>query len=151
MDHYTQLAITDFATTLRCAQRLHFAAEIGPDLVSFGLLASVSGLTHTSPVHLAIHPQYGPWLALRGVIILDEDASALFTPVSPHPCTRCDAPCLEALKTAKNLSATINADAIAKHWRSWAAIRLVCPVGQSAVYSHDQLRYHYTHSRDALK
>ena len=35
----------------------------------------IAGLAHTSPSYLSIHPEHGPWIGLRAVIVLDADCA----------------------------------------------------------------------------
>ena len=45
-------------------------------LVSLPRAAAAAGLASLSPVHLAVHPEHGPWFALRALIVLDAAAGA---------------------------------------------------------------------------
>jgi methylmalonic aciduria homocystinuria type C protein len=106
----------------------------------FQRLAVAAGLGALAPTHLVIHPVYGPWFALRAVVV----CAGQPVPRSPValPCT-CGAPCHEAV-----------ARAVASHgpdaWRAWLAVRDACPIGRDHRYSEDQIAYHYTKERDLL-
>jgi cyanocobalamin reductase (cyanide-eliminating) / alkylcobalamin dealkylase len=92
-------------------------------------LAVATGLGALAPTHLVIHPVYGPWFALRAVVVLDGDPPAR-APIAP-PC-RCDASCGEALSRAQQ----------SMDWRDWLAVRESCSL-QNWRYGEDQIRYHY--------
>lgn len=126
---------------------LHFSHDAGARLVSMLHLAEASGLAHTGPAHLAVHPVHGPWFGLRGVIIVDAAPPGAPEDLTPAPCDTCEAPCVDALNQAL---ADAPANNIASAWQSWVGIRDACPVGEGSRYSEDQIRYHYTKDRAAL-
>ncbi len=102
-------------------------------------LAALSGLAALSPSHLSVHPEYGPWIALRAVVVLP-----LETTTEPGlrraPCAGCQAPCVPALEQA--LAAPRGGPEPISH--HWIAVRDACPVGRQHRYSDAQLRYHYS-------
>ena len=97
----------------------------------FQQYAVEAGLAALSATHLAIHPVYGPWFALRALIM------GPGTPQRPiaAPCT-CTEECDRAF--ARALAAT--------GWEAWLAVRDACSIGTTWRYSDEQLRYHYTRS-----
>ena len=54
-------------------------------------------------------------------------------------------------KAMKKHQGSAYGPALGNGWRDWVRVREVCPVGQSARYSDDQIRYHYTLDRDCLR
>jgi methylmalonic aciduria homocystinuria type C protein len=119
-------------------------------------LAVVTGLGALAPSQLVIHPVYGPWFALRAVVLLDErsesggrgpDGSAggengvsidgappERAPIAP-PC-RCTAACADRLLRAQRSG----------DWRDWLAVRDACSLQQWR-YPDDQIRFHYSRMR----
>lgn len=97
-------------------------------------LAVVTGLGALAANHLVIHPVYGPWFALRAVIVVDGEPVA-HAPIA-QPC-RCGVECAETLHSAI---------AGAGDWRAWLAVRDACSL-RAWRYSEDQIRYHYTSAR----
>jgi len=130
--HSVELA----ASSLAERTVLRFAHQGGDELVSMLHLAEVSGFATRGPAHLAVHPEHGPWFALRALVVVDADPPA--APTRVDLCAGCDAPCVDAMKAA--LSHTPVRD----HWRRWVAVRDACPLGKRSRYSEEQLRYHYT-------
>lgn len=126
---------------------LRFSHDPGEGLVSMLHLAQASGLAHVGPAHLAIHPDHGTWIGLRGVIIVDAEPPHAQSGSVVAPCKGCHAPCVEALDTAL---ATAPASEIAASWLAWVAVRDACPVGRTSRYSEAQLQYHHTKDRAAL-
>lgn len=99
-------------------------------------VAETIGFAALSPSHLCLHPDHGPWVGLRAVVIAELPFRGSAPPPLPHPCVDCDRPCIDALNEAMaSASAT---------WRDWLAVRDACPVGRGSRYGGSQLRYHYT-------
>jgi len=96
-------------------------------------LAVATGLGALAPCQLVIHPIYGPWFALRAVIVLD-GSPVVHAPIA-KPC-RCDAACAETFHAALVAGAD---------WRAWLAVRDAC-VLRAWRYDDEQIRYHYTKS-----
>jgi methylmalonic aciduria homocystinuria type C protein len=103
-------------------------------------LAVATGLGALAPIGLVIHPVYGPWFALRAVIVGDGPAVAHLPAASP---CQCGEACLGALARAKAARGP-------EAWRAWLAVRDACPVGREHRYGDDQIDYHYTANRDRL-
>jgi methylmalonic aciduria homocystinuria type C protein len=92
-------------------------------------LAALTGLGALAPNHLVIHPIYGPWFALRAILLVDGEPPAR-APIA-QPCS-CSASCATAFTRANE-----SAD-----WRDWLAVRDSCSL-RDWRYSEDQVSYHY--------
>jgi len=65
--------------------------------LSFVHLAEAAGLGTRSRLGVLLHPEYGPWLALRGALLVDEAPAAARPAAGFDPCTTCrDRPCVAA-------------------------------------------------------
>jgi cyanocobalamin reductase (cyanide-eliminating) / alkylcobalamin dealkylase len=106
-------------------------------------IAVAAGLGSLAPTQLVIHPIYGPWFALRAVV-LRAGANVAATTAPASPTCQCTSACTNALAEAL---AARGPDA----WRAWLAVRDACPVGREHRYGEHQLRYHYTRARDAIR
>ncbi len=133
----TRAAVRDIPAPVE----LRFSHDGGPRLVSMLDAAAASGLAQLGPVHLAIHPDHGPWLGLRVIVVIDREPPPPSPP--PTPCEGCAAPCEGALSDA--LAA--GTGSVAASWQRWVAVRDACPVGRASRYGEAQLRYHYTKDR----
>ena len=102
-----------------------------PPFQPFQRYAVEAGLAAMSPSHLAIHPIYGPWFALRA-LVLQPGPSRL--PIA-KPCA-CTEQCDQAFSRA----------VAAKTPEAWLAVRDACTLGRAWRYGDEQLRYHYTRS-----
>jgi hypothetical protein len=97
----------------------------------FQRLAVATGLGALSPSQLVVHPTYGPWFALRAVVVVAvEDTPPVRSPIA-SPC-RCTAACREAFDAARD----------AGSWEPWLAVRDACTL-RAFRYSDEQIRYHY--------
>jgi cyanocobalamin reductase (cyanide-eliminating) / alkylcobalamin dealkylase len=121
---------------------LRFTYEPPPRRLAFQRLADLAGLAWLSPAHLCVHETYGPWIALRAAVVLDEPAPAAMGSAA-RPACDCSIGCVPALHDA------LEAGELVEHWRLWLAMRDACPVGRSWRYSDEQLEYHYTGKRPA--
>jgi methylmalonic aciduria homocystinuria type C protein len=111
----------------------------------FQRMAHDAGWLHLSPSHLSLHPQHGPWVALRALVVFDVAGPPPPAPVAPDPCTPCDKPCLAALERAAALDGSDP-----QSWRAWLEVRDACPEGRASRYGEAQIRYHYTKDREHL-
>lgn len=97
----------------------------------FQPLAVAVGLAASTDAGLVVHPIYGPWFALRAVIVLDGDPPSAPAPIA-KPCA-CTGACERALETAL---------ADSGNWRAWLAVRDACSL-RAWRYSDEQIRFHY--------
>jgi methylmalonic aciduria homocystinuria type C protein len=126
LDRYTERSLTDAypGRTIYFSHR----AEDGAFL-PFTRLAVAVGFAALAPSHLVIHPIYGPWIALRALVVIDGEPPAR-API-PKPCV-CADPCRSALAAA--LPTT--------DWRAWLAVRDACTI-RAHRYDDEQIRFHY--------
>lgn len=140
LDTYVERTLAAaFANT---ASALRYAHHTDERLVDMVRAASCSGLAVRGPAQLAIHPEFGPWFALRALVVFDapqHDASSLR---ARDWCATCSAPCVGAMAAARRGTGD---------WREWLAVREVCPVGAEHAYGEAQTRYHYTKDRRAVR
>lgn len=98
--------------------------------VDFVALAQLVGLGAPAPFPLLIHPDHGPWWALRGAWLVDGDVDAPV--VRPPPCAGCAAPCIDGWENRGSSLAQATPE-----------VRARCVVGQSSRYDAEQIAYHY--------
>ena len=151
LDTYVERALTDAAgLTITARHVILWAHRTTPRPIAIQRIAHASGLAHLSPSQLSIHPHYGPWWALRAVIVVDTDGPVDERPRAPDPCTACSKPCLGAFERALAATDLGRPGDVERQWRPWANVREVCPEGQASRYGEDQLRYHYAKDRSVL-
>lgn len=94
LDAFTRAAVTDALGPLPDGARLVFPFD--PTPVSFVHLAECAGLGRRSLLGVLVHPEYGPWMALRAAILL-RDALPPTTAPPFDPCPSCiERPCIAA-------------------------------------------------------
>jgi cyanocobalamin reductase (cyanide-eliminating) / alkylcobalamin dealkylase len=105
----------------------------------FQRLAVAAGFASPAPSQLVIHPIYGPWFALRAVVLT---AGTPITRTLPAAACECANRCTAAFDHARKAHST---------WRDWVAVRDACCVGREHRYSEDQIEYHYTKSLELIR
>ena len=139
IDRYAEQIIEPVAAAL--GGRAWFAhRSYDGSYLPFQRLAVVAGLAALSPSQLLVHPTYGPWFALRAVIVCDGEPPPVAAPVR-LPCECAAHGCVATFERA---SATPG------DWHAWVAVRDACPVGREHRYGDPQLAYHYSKDRRFL-
>jgi len=126
LDRYTERVIN---AVFAGARRYYGHRRYDGGFVPLQRLAAATGLGALAPNHLVIHPIYGPWFALRAVVVMDGSPPAR-EPI-PQPCC-CNASCAAMFLQAQRSS----------DWRAWLAVRDSCSL-RTWRYSDEQARYHY--------
>jgi hypothetical protein len=100
LDAYTRRVAQETAATLREAggRALPLLACERRDGVfaDFVALGRAAGLGAPSRLGLLLHPEYGPWLSIRAVVLTDLALEATPERVGFDPCAGCPAPCRTA-------------------------------------------------------
>ena len=124
-------------------------------------LSSAAGLK-PSPLGLYMHPEYGLWHALRGVLVFSSDEYELLSHFNAedensegmiqHPCDSCDhKPCLSACPVDAFTGSALNVDPCFAHLDSkndpacmeiGCRARHACPIGTQHRYTNEQIRFH---------
>ncbi len=120
-----------------------WAHDLGPKVVAMQRLAEVAALAYLSPARLSVHPTYGPWIALRAVVVVDVLGPAGPPPAMERPCRDCEAACLPAFTAATGHGE-------GALWPAWLVVRDACPLGREFRYDEAQIEYHYTKDRSVL-
>lgn len=134
VDSYTETSMRACAVDWKAEAIYAHAPDESGRYVPFQRLAVAVGLAALAPSQLLIHPTFGPWFALRAVLLLD----GIEPPLAPRvslPCACTDHGCVQAFDHAM---------AHPDDWRAWLAVRDACPIGRAYRYDDDQLAYHYT-------
>jgi cyanocobalamin reductase (cyanide-eliminating) / alkylcobalamin dealkylase len=145
LDRYTERVIAAIAPAGAACFFAHVREAHG--YLPIQQLAERAGLATLAPSGLCVHPVYGPWIALRALIVVDEDGPITPAPRAVKTCA-CATGCEPAAARAR---AGAPFDPRTDSWRAWAEIRLACPLGREHQYPDDQLRYHYTRDLSLLR
>ena len=116
---------------------IHFSHDTRPGrLVGMVRCAGATGQLHVCPEHLAVHPEFGPWIALRAVVVFDD----------PFPSPSLRPPPLAAPFGAEGRASMADAfrQALTNsgNWKAWLAVRDACPLNAHR-YPEDMILYHY--------
>ncbi len=147
IERYVETCATAAVAAVGVRSALRWAHDPPPRL-PIQRLAALSGLAPLSPVGLNIHPIYGPWLALRAVVILDVAGPPGDPPPPVLACPDCAHTCEPLFRRAG--AAQVGQSDISVTWPLWLAVRDACPVGRAWRYGEDQIRYHYAKDRSVL-
>lgn len=151
LDTYVETSLVAAARgAISARHAIFWAHHTTPAPIAIQKIAHASGLAHLSPSRLSVHRSFGPWFALRAVVVVDAPGPSE-RPRALDPCTPCAKPCVAAFDRALAASGATRADEVEREWEAWADVRAVCPEGKSFRYGDDQLRYHYTKERSILR
>ena len=131
---------------------LRFTSDPPPATFAAVRLARLLGLAETGPTQLSIHPERGPWLALRFAVVVDVEGPSSTS--APSPCAECAGrPCVPAMDDALASIgglANLGRATLRAHADRFIAARGACPVGRERRYPEALLRYHYAGDRSLL-
>ena len=147
LDNYVSSHISAAAAIVQTETQVYTAEMNHKPLVSMLVAGSVSGLGVVGPAMMLVHPKYGPWIGIRGIIVMNCPPLYEVQTAVDH-CATCSAPCKSALDSVLQTmkQPTVGLD----NWRRWLAVRETCPVGIENKYGQNQTKYHYTKDRSAL-
>jgi hypothetical protein len=148
LDAYTRRVLREAAAAFAPAAAVGFYADRRDGAyLPLVALAERAGFGAPGRIGVLIHPEYGPWIAIRGVLLAAERVAE--TSAAPFdPCTGCPAPCASACVGAavgaRGLDAEKCYDTRLADPRcaSACAARSACVVGRAHAYSSAQLAHH---------
>jgi epoxyqueuosine reductase len=162
VDRYAQRVLREAARLLGPqAGVATYAQRRGGRFVPLSALAQASGIGVPSRLGLLIHPEYGPWLSLRGLIYLPVHVKPS-QPLRQRPCEGCPAPCRSAcIGSAVDLRGF---DLGLCLWTKWSdrrcardcSARRACVIGPAHSFppaqlaQHAKLRWNFALLRRAL-
>ena len=163
LDEYTVEVIENSLTPLLqrsgAAYRYVYPFRFSTQPVSFMHLAQASGLAAPSILGIVIHPTYGPWIALRSAILIDQEFDQQLAGPSAaqgfDPCPSCsERSCMKACP-AKVVSTEKGWDipgcvqhrlTVTNDCMDYCHARYQCIYGREHRYPLDELQYHQAQS-----
>lgn len=140
---------------------VRFTFEMEKDkLISFQRLCHVSNYAFLDTnSYLCIHKEYGPWIALRAFIVLDDDynsnQSEQDIKIESLNDILSDEEQANVMKQWNEIQNVLfkddNNKQIKDSWKYWLKLRDSYNVGKKYRYSDDQILYHYTTDINVLK
>jgi epoxyqueuosine reductase len=154
----TALAAPLRADGIRCTVVYPFIQD--GRALNFVQLARVAGLTGPSIIGVSLHPEYGPWIAFRAALLIDEPIDAPGPAIDFDPCPTCTARTCISACPASAVSAErgwdipkclthrveVEPDCIGR-----CHARAACVIGPAHIYPDDELAYHQMRSLRAMR
>ncbi len=120
----------------------------GGRFADFLALGRRAGLGVSSRLGLLLHPVYGPWWALRAIVLTETEGPLTGALDGFDPCGDCPAPCSAACPARAPGPAGFDVGACARHRAGTGGCaercdaRRACPVGADHAYARDLERRH---------
>ena len=164
LDAYTaqviEQALTPILQRSTAVYRYVYPFRFATEPLSFMHLAQASGLAAPSLLGIVIHPEYGPWLALRAAVLIDQELSASAQADGFDPCPSCtERACVFAcpagavsLDRGWDIPACV-AYRLTEHndCQLYCHARYQCVYGRQHRYPPDELRYHQDQSLATMR
>jgi len=160
LDTFTRTVVTEevrsLGTELGGPVRIVFPFDGGPPALSFQHLAECAGLGRPSLLGVLVHPEFGPWIALRAALLLPFVLDAPRPADGFDPCPTCvERPCITACPGAAVGSAGWDVPACVAHRLRGAGdgcdagchARIACVLGRSHRYPPAALAFHQASAR----
>ena len=132
LDAYTRRVAEEVAD--RLAGRALFAFERrGGAFADFVALGRAAGLGAPSRLGLLLHPEFGPWMSIRAVVLTVQELPETRPLAAFDPCRGCAAPCDRACRGAAVAGERFDIAGCAATRRVEAACRLRCDARRACV------------------
>jgi hypothetical protein len=160
LDTFTRAVVTEAVTPVAAGLPIVFPFEAGPPALSFLHLAECAGLGRSSLLGVLVHPEFGPWIALRAAVLLPFPCSAPRPADGFDPCPRCvERPCIAACPATAVSPMGWDVPRCAGHRLSGSGdgcdsgchARLACVYGQAHRYPPEALAFHQAYARAAMR
>ena len=144
----------------RCRYTMVFPFTSGATTLNFIELGKVAGLGGSSILGVVVHPKFGPWIAFRAAILVDELIDAPGEAASFDPCPSCtQRSCIAACPTAavafpsgwdipRCLAYRIESE---PDCTPRCHARVACVLGPQYRYPEDELAYHQRRALAAMR
>jgi hypothetical protein len=163
LDAFTRATVTAAVAPLFAAVdgpiRLVFPFDHRPPVLSFVHLAECAGLGRQSLLGVLVHPEFGPWFALRAAVLLPVPLVAPRPADGFDPCPTCvERPCITACPAGAVGPAGWDVPRCAAHRLSGTGdacdggchARIACVLGRPHRYPADALAFHQAAARWAM-
>jgi hypothetical protein len=148
LDRWSERVITQLAHAIDACPLFPFG---GPPYHPFQRWARRAESVYPSPLGTLVHPEYGPWHAYRGALVVDGRLEGLPAGSgAPSPCLSCAAqPCLHACPVGAFSGEGFDVGACSGHLSGpsecrdrGCLARNACPAGKPFRYVREQHRFH---------
>lgn len=126
--------------------------------VNFLKLAESAGVGVISPViPFLLHPEFGPWISLRGALIFNRQIPSNGALDDFEPCSSCAAPCVSACPVETyGQGGEVHLDRCADHRDAGSCdtgceVRRACPIGAEHRYGATEEAFRHAYSLPVLR
>jgi hypothetical protein len=148
LDRYTARVFREVAASLEppAGAALYIEKREGAYLPLVAL-ARRAGFGSPGRVGVLLHPVYGPWISIRGVLWLDEPVP-FREPEAFDPCAGCPAPCASACHGGAvgpegvDVEGCFRTKVLKRVCRAACDARSACVVGPEHAFSPEQIAHH---------
>jgi hypothetical protein len=155
LDRYTRACVEAALADVPSARCCFPSDRDAPD---FQTLAELAGLGRRSLVGVLVHPEYGPWIALRAAVLLPDEPTAARPAEGFDPCPTCvERPCIAACPVGAVGAGGWDVRACAAHrlddpahCATGCMARLECVYGRDHRYPPDALAFHQAAARRTM-
>ncbi len=157
LDRFTRAVVEDAVGDVPGA-RCHFPFDAMPTALDFQALGALAGLGRPSLVGVLVHPEFGPWIALRAAVVVPDDVAAPRPADDFDPCPTCvERPCIAACPVdAVGLRGWDVAGCVAhrlaadRHCADGCAARIACVYGRAHRPPPEALAFHQAAARRSM-
>ncbi len=159
LDEYTvkvlEATLTPILQATEAKYRYLYPFRFWSEPVSFMHLARAAALAGPSILGVVIHPHYGPWMALRAAILIDQELAAPPQALGFNPCSTCKERTCIAACPAQAISGEKGWDIpacvqhrlrVTTNCTDLCHARYDCVYGREHRYPLDELQYHQRQS-----
>jgi len=141
VDRFTERTVSGAILRRRephlAANALYYWEQQDGHFADFVALARACGLGSPSRLGVLIHPHYGPWVAIRAVILTQAPLSVTPSLQTPSPCQDCPAPCAAACPGAALARLDFDVSACVRTTLSRETCRLRCDARRACVIGRE--------------
>jgi hypothetical protein len=155
LDRFTRACVDAALAGVPSARRCFPFDRDAPD---FQVLAQLAGLGRRSLVGVLVHPDYGPWIALRAAVLLPDEPTASRPADGFDPCPTCvERPCIAACPVGAVGAGGWDVHTCVAHrlddpahCAAGCTARLDCVYGRDHRYPPDALAFHQAAARRSM-
>jgi epoxyqueuosine reductase QueG len=136
LDAYTRRVGEEVADRLAGRALFAFERRAG-GFADFVALGRAAGLGAPSRLGLLLHPEFGPWMSIRAVVLTPQELPETRPLATFDPCRGCSAPCDRACRGAAVAGERFDIPACAATRRVEAACRLRCDARRACVVGRE--------------